>query len=84
MADRIVLVHRAEAQRFTLTGVVQARGDTAWTVAGQTIAISETTAIDDRLPMAVGDRVRVEGIIRDDGTLLAESIDAARAPGLPL
>ena len=87
VADRIVLLHRAQAQRFTLTGEVQARGDAAWTVAGRTIAISDTTTIDDR-PGAdgmikVGDRVRVQGTILDDGALLAESIVRLEPEGSP-
>jgi len=74
VADRIVLLRRAPANRFTISGEVEATGTLTWTVAGQTIVVDEATEIDEGIQ--VGDRVRVDGVIDGPtgGTLLAESI----------
>jgi mannose-6-phosphate isomerase-like protein (cupin superfamily) len=72
LADRITLLQTAAANRFSLSGEVEMIGDTAWTVAGQTITVDEETLIDAGI--ALGDRVRVEGIIQPGGELLAERI----------
>lgn len=82
LADRIVLLRRALENRFTITGRVGAIGDTAWTVAGQTIVVNEETSVDDGI--ASGDLVRVEGVILQAGTLVAETIHRIEEePGLP-
>lgn len=82
VADWILLLHRSPANRFTITGRVDAIGDTEWTVAGQTIVLDDETAIEDAIE--VGDLVRVEGIILEAGTLLAEHIRLIEEePGLP-
>ncbi|MEJ2749163.1 MAG: DUF5666 domain-containing protein, partial [Anaerolineae bacterium] len=81
VADRIILLHRAAANQFSLTGEVSAIGPD-WTVAGQTIATTSQTNIDDDI--VVGDSVRVEGLILEDGTLQAQTIlRLEAAPGLP-
>jgi len=83
VADWIVLLRRAPANRFTIVGEVQATGAVTWTVAGQEIAVDDATEIDDDIQ--IGDRVRVEGVIRDhDGAvLLAETIALIDEQGLP-
>jgi len=83
VADWIVLLRRAPANRFTIVGEVQATGTVTWTVAGQEIAVDDATEIDEGIQ--IGDRVRVEGVIRDhDGAvLLAETIARIDEQGLP-
>jgi hypothetical protein len=82
VADRIVLLHRSPEDRFTITGQVVAIEDTAWTVAGQIIAVNEETDIDEGI--VIEDLVRVEGVIQQEGTLLAERIRLIeQEPGLP-
>ena len=81
VADRIILLRRAVANQFSLTGEVSAIGS-EWTVAGQTIVTTPETSIDGGV--LVGDTVRVEGIILPDGTLQAQTIIRLEAaPGLP-
>lgn len=72
-ADRIVLIRRAVANQFALTGEATAIAATVWTVAGQTILVGENTRIDDDI--ALGDTVRVQGVIVAGGTLRAERIE---------
>jgi hypothetical protein len=82
LADRIMLLHRTPANRFTITGRVDAIGDTAWTVAGQAIAVNDETSIEDGIED--GDLVSVEGVILESGTLLAGHIRLVEEePGLP-
>jgi hypothetical protein len=82
VADRIALLRRSPVNRFTLMGEVEAVEDTAWTVAGQTITVDEETAIEEGIE--IGDVVRVEGVILEDGALLAERIRLVEGqPGLP-
>lgn len=81
IADRIILLRRAVTNRFNLSGEVEAMG-TTWTIVGQAIQVNEQTAVDEDI--AVGDNVRVEGIILPDGTLQAQVIiRLEEAPGLP-
>lgn len=83
VASRIVLLRRAPVNRFNIVGEVQATGTVTWTVAGQTIAVDTDTEIDAGI--AVGDRVRVEGVIREgeDVALLAERIVLLEGQGAP-
>ncbi len=82
MADLIVLIRHNPANTFTLTGQVQAIAEKAWTVNGQTIAITGTTQIDAGI--MVGDLVRVDGIILKDGALQASEIHKLEEqPGTP-
>ncbi|MCA9873720.1 MAG: FecR domain-containing protein [Anaerolineales bacterium] len=80
-ADRIILLRRAVANHFSLSGEVEAIGAT-WTIAGQTILVNDETIVGEGI--AVGDSVRVEGLILPGGTLQAQSITRLEAaPGLP-
>lgn len=82
MADRIRLLRPTLNNRFTLTGPVTAISATAWTVAGQTILVTEATQIDDDI--AVGDRVRINGVILLGGGLQAREIEKLDdQPGYP-
>ena len=72
LADLIVLLRSSPANRFTLIGAVEEIDKQAWTIAGQTIEIGENTDIDPSIK--VGDQVRVEGVILENGALLAEKI----------
>jgi hypothetical protein len=67
---------------FEITGELQ--GTDPWMVTGNTFATRDTTQIDEGLQ--VGDRVQVKGVILDDGTWLAYSIERVEAeePGDPV
>ncbi len=71
-ADRIVLLHRAEENRFAFTGEVDAMGDEEWTISGRAVGVDDETDIEDGIEPH--DLVRVEGVIQSGGTLLAERI----------
>ncbi len=82
VADRIVLLRRAPQNRFTITGRVESITNTVWTVAGQVIVVNEETKVEDDIQS--GDLVRVEGVILEGGTLLAEHIHLIEEkPGWP-
>jgi hypothetical protein len=72
VADRIVLRRRSPVNRFTLTGQVESIEDTTWIVSGQTISVTEETDIQEGIQ--VEDLVRVEGVLLEDGALVAEQI----------
>ncbi len=75
VADLILLLREDLANHFTLVGTADAIGDTAWTVSGQEIQIGAEAEIAERI--AVGDLVRVEGIILEGGVLEATRITPA-------
>lgn len=61
-----------ESVGFELTGSVEAISDSEWTVAGVLVSVDEATEIDDGI--MVGDWVKAEGTVLEDGTLLAVEI----------
>jgi hypothetical protein len=83
VADVIVLLRRSPVNRFTVQGRVEAIGEAEWTVAGRAITVDEETDVEEGIEE--GDLVRVEGILLEGGTLLAERIVLIEeeAPGLP-
>ena len=82
VADLILLLRRSPANRFTIGGRVEAIGDTAWTVAGQAIAVNDETDVEEGIE--IGDLVRAEGVVLEAGALLAEHIHLVEEqPGLP-
>ncbi len=82
LADRITLLSQSLANQFTITGQVGAIDAAAWTVAGQTIDVDADTDIEAGI--AVGDVVQVDGLIQEDGSLLAERIRLVEvSAGLP-
>jgi len=72
VADLIYLLRSSPANHFSLTGEVQEKGETIWTIAGQSVAITTTTQIDPGITK--GDLVRVEGTILESGSLQADRI----------
>ena len=72
VADRIVLISPAPDDTFALSGEVSATGATSWTVAGQTISVDDETTVEPGI--GLGDVVRVEGRVLEDGELLATDI----------
>jgi hypothetical protein len=86
VADRIVLLRRAPENRFMIEGEVEAQETetdgrmTSVTIAGQEIVVGEETEVDEGIQ--VGDRVRAEGVIDENGNLLAESIRLIEEQGL--
>ncbi|MBK8985150.1 MAG: FecR domain-containing protein [Chloroflexi bacterium] len=81
LADRITLLRRAVANRFTLSGAVESIAATVWAVAGQTILVDANTRLDDDI--VIGNRVRVQGVILAGGTLRAERIERLDDLGHP-
>ena len=82
LVDLILLVRRSPANRFSLTGEVEAMTDDYWTVNGQQIAVTDITKIDDGI--IVGNLVYIDGLILPGGTLQAETIRRLEElPGLP-
>lgn len=82
VADWIMLLHHAPQDTFSLTGIVGQINDATWTIAGQTIVVSDTTTIEGDIE--VGDLAHAEGTILEEGTLAAEHIRLAEEePGLP-
>ena len=82
VADWIILLHTPLTNRFSLTGSVEAAGETEWMINGQTIAVSATTDIAEGI--LVGDVVRVAGLVGADGSLQADQIERLEdEEGLP-
>jgi hypothetical protein len=81
VADQIVLVRRSPENRFTITGEAETIEGTFWIVAGQTIYLAAETDIQGGIQEK--DTVRVEGVIQEDGALVAESIRLIEGRGAP-
>jgi hypothetical protein len=83
LADRIILLyHGLPINQFTLTGEVESMGIDSWLIAGQTIILDDETEIG--LGIEVGSLVQVDGVITEDGLLLARQISLImEAPGYP-
>ncbi len=75
IADKIILLRRAEGNSFKQIGAVEEIGEELWIIAGHEITITEDTAIEDGI--VVDDIVVVIGSILDDGSLVAETIRTA-------
>jgi hypothetical protein len=71
-ADEIQRWSDDEARPFEFTGVVQASGAEEWMISGVAIAVAADTEIKGEIE--VGDLVKVEGYIQDDGVWLADEI----------
>lgn len=61
-----------ESEGFELTGAVESMSDTEWTIAGVVVSLDAATDIEPGI--AVGDWVKAEGSVLEDGTLLATEI----------
>jgi len=75
IADKIILLRRADRNSFKQIGAVEEIGEEMWIIAGHEITITEDTAIEDGI--VVDDVVVVIGSILDDGSLVAETIRSA-------
>ena len=73
IAASIVRMPDEEGYPFAFTGVVQQMGDETWQVSGVAISVDEETAVSDGI--LVGDIVQVQGLILEDQTWLASSIE---------
>src|SRR5689334_4519186 len=71
VADRIEK-EDANDDEFELRGVVEAIGDTSWTISGQVVLVNASTQITGS--PAVGDAVEAEGARATDGSLTARQI----------
>lgn len=73
LAEHIRLIEEELGWPFHFVGVVQEMADEVWIVSGLTMAISDTTEIDEDI--LVGDVVKAQGVILDDDIWLAHSIE---------
>lgn len=83
LADRIILIYHAlPINQFTLTGAVENMEMDSWLIAGQTIILDDETELG--LGIEVGSLVQVDGVLTEDGLLLAQQISLiVEAPGHP-
>lgn len=72
VADAIWVVGET-ADRFEFVGVVDAIGADAWIISGVEVAVDAETEIE--ADIAVGDSVKVEGLVQEDGDWLATEIE---------
>jgi hypothetical protein len=79
IGDIIIVLQDFPSSRFTLTGEVQEIGADSWTIAGQSITVTDSTFVDNTL--VVGDIARVEGLILENGDLQAVRITAVAEAG---
>jgi hypothetical protein len=75
IAEKIILLRRAEENSFKLVGSVDEIEEDMWIVTRHEIAITDDTSIEEGI--IVDDVVVVVGFIMEDGTLVAESIRMA-------
>lgn len=66
-----------QSQEVVFSGTVEAIGAGQWTVSGQSISLSSTTAVGANIQ--VGDTVKVEAVVDQDGTVKAVRIESAGA-----
>jgi len=78
VADRIQKEDANDAE-FELRGVVEAIGETSWTISGQVVLVNAATQVIGS--PAVGDTVEAEGDKAPDGTLTARKIHKEDADG---
>jgi len=72
VADRIEKEDEAPGTEVEFMGIVDAIGDTSWTISGQVVGVDPSTQIIGN--PQVGDSVEVEAHRAPDGTLTAEKI----------
>jgi hypothetical protein len=77
--DKIVLLHRAADNHFTLVGQVTVIGATEWTIGGRPVRVDAETQLDPGL--AIGAWVEVTGGISADGDWWASRIRPLNEPG---
>jgi hypothetical protein len=66
-----------QAQEVVFTGTVDSMGGGQWTVSGQAITVDGATSIDANI--VVGDNVKVEARVGQDGSVTAVSIEISGA-----
>lgn len=59
------------------TGVVEAINDSQWTISGQPVSVDVSTAVDPNI--GVGDIVKVEARVGQDGVVVAAKVEASGA-----
>lgn len=66
-----------QSQEVVFSGTVEVIGAGQWTVSGKSISLSSTTAVDTNIQL--GDNVKVEAVVSQDGTVTAVRIESAGA-----
>jgi len=66
-----------QAQEVVFTGTVDSMGGDAWTISGQVVTVDSTTVVDANI--VVGNNVKVEARVGQDGSVIAVSIEVAGA-----
>ena len=71
---------KVRAVEVAFTGVVEAIDGNAWTVNGQVLSVDPAVVRDG--PFQVGDRIKVEGTVNEDGSLSIARVEAPTAADL--
>lgn len=71
-ARSIQRIDEALGLPFDFTGVINAMGDTTWTISGISVTITDTTQLE--ISLKEGDLVRAQGYIDENNEWIAESI----------
>jgi len=70
-----VKAQKVSASEVVFTGIVEAMNGDQWTVSGQQVTVDASTALDANIK--VGDVVKVEANVSQDGSVLAVKIEAS-------
>jgi len=70
-------IPNVQTNDVVFTGVVEAIGDSQWTISGQPVSVEVSTAVDPNIQ--VGDIVKVEASVGQDGVVVAAKVEASGA-----
>ena len=70
-------IPNVQANDVVFTGVVQAISDSQWTISGQPVSVDVSTVVDPNIQ--VGDIVKVEASVGQDGVVVAAKVEASSA-----
>ena len=70
---------KTQTNDVVFTGVVEAMNGNQWTVSGQVVTVDAATSLDPNV--AVGDIVRVEASVKQDGSVVALKVESSSAGG---
>jgi hypothetical protein len=70
-------IPNVQVNDVVFTGVVEAIGDSQWTISGQPVSLDVSTVVDPNIQ--VGDIVKVEASVGQDGVVVAAKVEASSA-----
>jgi len=74
-SDGPVKAQKVSASEVVFTGIVEAMNGDQWTVNGQQVTVDTSTALDANIQ--IGDMVKVEANVSQDGSVLAVKIESS-------